>query len=69
MENHSNSSDMKVLGSIADSYSKTLLGTLMFMKIKSKETPKQGITVVVSTTNQSMCSHKSSIMCVTAYYV
>ena len=38
------------------------MNTLNFMKIKSRGTPKQGITVVKSTTNQSIHSHKSSMM-------
>ena len=33
------------------------------MKIKSIETPRQGSTVVKCTTNQSICSDKSSIKC------
>ena len=43
--------------------SKTVKGTLQLTKIKSRETPKQGITVVMPTTTQSICSHKSSNMC------
>ena len=48
-------------GGIGNYSNKTVLGTLQLMKIKSKETPKQGITVVSSTTNNSICSHNSSI--------
>ena len=33
------------------------------MKIKSCETPKQGITILKSTPNQSIRSHKSSMTC------
>ena len=33
------------------------------MKIKSREIPKQGITVVKSTPSQIICGQKSSMMC------
>ena len=39
-----------------------ILNTLQFTKIESCETPKQGITVVKSTPNQIICSHKSSMI-------
>ena len=37
------------------------------MKIKGKETPKQGVTVVMSITHQSICSHKNSMTCEIAF--
>ena len=66
MECISNMSNEGVLCSIGKSSSNTVLGTLQLNKIKGRGTPKQGIIVVKSTTNQSICSHKSSITCKTA---
>ena len=51
--------DMWVLGEIMHNYSKTVLNTLEPAKIKSRETSKQGITVVETTCNQGVCSQNS----------
>ena len=59
----SNMSDVLILGGIDNNSSKTVLNTLQLVQIKSRETPKQEITIVESTTNQSICSHGSSITC------
>ena len=57
-----NMSDVLIFCSVGHASSKAILDTLLRMKIKSRETPKQGIIVVMSTTNQGICSHKSCIM-------
>ena len=43
--------------------SMAVLNTLEPAKVKSRETSKQGITVVKSTSNQDVCSQKSSFTC------
>ena len=56
-------SDVRVLDGIGNDSSKTVLNTVQRTKIKSRDTPKQGIRVIYLTTNQSICSNKSSITC------
>ena len=53
-------SDMRVLGGIRHNSSKAVLNTLEPTKVKSRQTSKQGITAVRSTSNQGVCSQKSS---------
>ena len=55
-------SNIRVLGGIRYNSSKTVLNTLDPVKIKSRETPEQGVTVVKTTSNQGVCSQKSSFM-------
>ena len=54
---------MRIPGGIGNNSSKTVLNTQEPAKIKSKETSKQGITVVKTTSNQGVCSQKSSFTC------
>ena len=61
MQTLSNKSETPVLGGISHNSSKTVLNTLEPMKIKSRDTSKQAITVVQMTLNHK-CSftHESS---------
>ena len=52
MESLSDKSDVQVLGSTGNNSSKTVLHTLQLVKIKSRETPKQGIRVIQFTNNK-----------------
>ena len=61
MESLPNRSDMWVFG--GDSSSQTILNTLQLTKIKSWETSQQGVTVIQSTCDQSICCHKGGLMC------
>ena len=54
---------MCVLGGISNNSSNTVMKTLEPAKIRNREAYKQGITVVKTTSNQSVCSQKSSITC------
>ena len=65
MKNLTNRSDMRVLGGLGNNYSKIILVTLEPTKIKSRETSKKGLRVAKTTSNQSVCSQKSSITCET----
>ena len=54
--------DMRVLGGVGNNSGKIVLDILEHARIKSRENFKQGITVVKATSNQSVCSQRSSIM-------
>ena len=60
-ESLSNRNNVVVLCGICNDSSKTVPHTLQPEKIKTRDTPKQGITEVRSGTNQSISSHNSSI--------
>ena len=59
MESLPNRSDVPILSGIGSNSGQTIL---QLTKIKSWETPKHGVTVVKSTSNHSIRSHKSSMM-------
>ena len=49
---------MSVLSGIDNDFNQTILNTLQLLKSKNVNTLKQVIKVVLSTPNQSICSHK-----------
>ena len=53
---------MRVLGGITHNSSKAILDTLEPAKVNGRQTSKQGITEVKLTSNQSVCSQKSSFV-------
>ena len=63
MKCRSNRSDIWVLGGIGKNSCKSVLDAQKPAKIKSRQTSRQRITVVQMTSNQSVCSQKSSITC------
>ena len=63
MKSLPNRSDVLVLSGVGNNSCQTILNTLQLTKIKGQESPKQRITVVKSTPNQSIRSHQSSMMC------
>ena len=63
MESLSRRSDLGALGGIGNDSSKTIWKTLQLKKIKSRETHKQGNTVVKSTPKQNISSRNTGMTC------